>query len=719
MMRRTVVRFWAAPPWLGAGYVLALSAWAGAHGPASEGDLGSAGRAQAMAAFIERQFSPEVSRMKVGIVATALGVGIAVGLVADLLMRMRYRTEALERRSTTARVLEGLVLVMGIHGLWVLRAMALSPQLYASSFYAVGGLPRTVQVLATDTLGPRGVMLLGAALVVAYVTPANIVHFAHVVRGHGRWWGVGGAACALLVWSIGGLERAASSPSANRPLRPVHDRDPANAEGRVQPNILILAADSFCADKLNPRLTPNMARLAEQSTVFERAYVSLPRTFSSWVTLLTGRYPHHHGIRSMFPTWDDRARDFDALPSRLQKAGYRTAIVSDYAGDIFGRIELGFQSVDTPSFDFRQLIRQKALERELPLLPWLHSRTGRRVFPVMRELSAAADPSMLSDDVARALRAMSDGPFLLTVFFSTAHFPYAAPAPFYAQYTDKDYRGRFKYHKPVGLGLADEVPPDARDIAQVRGLYEGAITSIDEAMGRVLMLLRQLGIAERTLVIVTADHGETLYEHGRGQGHGDHLFGDEGTHVPLVVFDPRAPVGRRSPSITRDVDLAPTLYELANVPAPPDLDGLSLVPAMRGDRSDTRFAYAETELWFTERIPGLAPELRLPYPGVMGLTEIDPRHGAEIVLRKDMQALTTMARHRMIRDERWKLIYAPTRQGVRYLLFDTESDPEELHDVASAHPDEVKRLRVPLWSWMLSDRAMEAKDGFLVPRSVQ
>ncbi|MBX3210022.1 MAG: sulfatase [Labilithrix sp.] len=487
-------------------------------------------------------------------------------------------------------------------------------------------------------------------------------------------------------------------------------------------NVLVIAADSLRADRLEPRVAPNLTALAARATRFDRAYVSLPRTFPSWVTILTGRHAHHHGIRSMFPTWEERAKDFDALPARFAKAGYATGVVSDYAGDIFGRVDLGFARVDTPSFDFRQMIRQKALERETPLLPVLHSHFGRRLFPVMRELSAAADPMLLADDVEAALRSMKRGPFFVTVFFSTAHFPYAAPAPYYAKFTERSYRGRFKYHKPMGLGRGDEVAPDAADVRQIEGLYDGAVNAVDAAMGRVLETLERLGLAERTIVVVTADHGETLFDGGRGQGHGDHLFGDEGTHVPLVVYDPRtagaarsAGGARRESALVRDVDLAPTLYELAGVAPPSDLDGRSLAPALRGEPLAPRFAYAETELWFTEDIPGLPAELRMPYPGVVGLTELDARHHTEIVLRKEMEPVTRMARHRMVRDERYKLVYVPTRAGVRYMLFDTHADPGERVDVAAKHPSEVARLRAALWSWMLEDATMEQRDGYLVP----
>lgn len=694
---RIVTEVLLSPFTVGALWVLGLSAWAGRRGGSDDTDLGDLRRAEAVALFVERRFSSEVTRMKLGIAATAIGVGLVVGLVADGLFRLR---------GTEKRTLwKTLVVVAGLHGSLMFWSMARSPQLYAASWYARGGMLRTAQVLVTDVLGTRGVLALVIGFVVMFVRPYRIVGFVRSLRFSRKI--AMGAVVAFLLWP----------PSLQR--LEVREASAAGTSGSAQEakmNVLLIAADSLRADRIVPSVAPNISHLADRSARFDRTYVSIPRTFPSWVTILTGRHPHHHGVRSMFPTWEDRAKDFDALPSRLSRAGYSTGVVSDYAGDIFGRIDLGFGRVDTPSFDFRQLIRQRALERETPLLPVLHSQLGRRLFPVMRELADAADPMLLAEDVDASLGRLKDKPFFLTVFFSTAHFPYAAPAPFYAKYTDPSYRGRFKYHKPVGLG--DEAPPDEADVRQVQGLYDGAVAAIDDAVGHVLGTLAALHLDDKTIVIVTADHGENIYELGRGQGHGDHLFGDAGNHVPLIIHDPRLPM-RRTAAIARDVDIAPTLYELTGVQPPNDLDGKTLVPSMHGQPLDPRFAYAETELWFTESIQGVPPSLRMPYPGIMGLTEIDQRHNAEIVLRRDVTAPTLMARHRMVRDDRWKLVYAPTRTGVRYMLFDTLADPDETRDVAAAKPEQVGRLSAELWSWMLKDPLMERRNGYLVPKAGQ
>jgi arylsulfatase A-like enzyme len=687
------VRSLAYPPLVGAAYVLVLAAWA-AQSPTVDGRAGGA-QARQIEAVVEGRFGAEIGRVGIAIVATAIVVGALLGWAAWALIVLRDRVESPELpRSLLHETALLFVVVAALHGAMELWGMAHDPPLYADAWYARGGLRRTVQVLATDVLGPGGTGALAMLVVAVFLAgpvsrwpewPARVARF-------GRRFADGGA--------LGGT--ALGGPVADD----------------AHPNVVILAADSLRADRLEPRTAPHLSALADKGTRFDRAYVSLPRTFPSWVTLMTGRHPHHHGIRSMFPRWEERARDFDTLPERLARAGYATGVASDYAGDVFSRIDLGFGLVDVPEFDFRQLVRQRALERETPLMPVLHSRVGRAAFPVMREMNDAADPAMLARDAVHAMRRLeARGPFFLVVFFSTAHFPYAAPAPYYRRFTDDAYRGRYKYDKPVGLGR--DAPADARDEAQVRALYDGAVSAIDDGASEILDALERSGQAKNTIVVVIADHGETLYENGHGEGHGDHLFGDEGTHVPLVVVDPRDPAPHREPGIVRDVDLAPTVYALTGVAPPGDLDGQSLAPALKGAPLAPRLAYAETGLWFTEDIAGLPAEMRLPYPGIARLTEVDTQHGDELVLQKAMRPLTIVAKHRMVRDERWKLVYVPARTGVRWLLYDTQADPGETLDVAAAHPDVVARLQGELWSWMRLDADMTERGGYLVPRDAR
>jgi arylsulfatase A-like enzyme len=164
--------------------------------------------------------------------------------------------------------------------------------------------------------------------------------------------------------------------------------------------------------------------------------------------------------------------------------------------------------------------------------------------------------------------------------------------------------------------------------------------------------------------------------------------------VPLVIVDPATPAPRREPRVVRDVDVAATIYDRTGTPAPADLDGRSLAPALRGEPLPPAFAYAETETW-----RGDAPPIRFPYA--------PDASDAPIAL---------VARHRMVRDDRWKLVYAPARMGVTYMLFDSASDPDEAHDLAAANPAQVARLKAELWSWMLRDTTMIERGGYLLPR---
>jgi hypothetical protein len=147
------------------------------------------------------------------------------------------------------------------------------------------------------------------------------------------------------------------------------------------------------------------------------------------------------------------------------------------------------------------------------------------------------------------------------------------------------------------------------------------------------------------------------------------------------------------------------------------MDGKSLVGLLRGEQQSTRLAFAETDIWFADPVPGLTADSRISYPSVAHVTEIDLEHNAEIVLRQEFAAKVVEAKHRMVRDSRYKLIYVPTDAEVRWLLYDTLADPEETQDVTSICPDVAEQLKVRLWDWMLSDPAVVRVGDRLIPRS--
>ncbi len=689
---------------LGAGSLgvlyLGLVTVASGAGPIVSADEPGLGRAAGAVAELTRaRYADEVARITVTLACATLLVGAMLGTVAGLLVTLRDRIGARPPTSGLRLAATLLAVVAGEHAAWLARSVAMHPYAYTHALNDRGGWRRSLEGFIAGRLSPDGVVALATLALVLFVMGPPWAWKRVVIRLVTGWR-------PTLAVVLGVLAGSATWALAHLPPAATGLREPR------RPNLLILASDGVRADRLSPALTPNLSRLASRGVRFERAYTVMPRTLPSWTSILTGRAPHHHGVRSTFDSWDTLAKSFDAVPDRFAAAGYRTAVVSDFAGDMFGRVPLGFQDVHVPRHGFREILQQKAFQTDFMLLPFLDTPLGRRAFPAMEYADSMTDPQRVAREAVDELRSFGDRPFFLTVFFSTTHFPYAAPYPYYRRFTPPGYRGYYKYGKEGTLDPGARV--EDADIPQIRGSYDGAVASVDDAAGLVIAELERTHQIDNTIIVVTSDHGESLLEPGRNVGHGEHLFGDEQTHVPLVFVDPRA-APRVDETVVSTVDIAPTLYELAGLPPPVDLDGRSLAPALRGEALASVPAFAESELWFS-MAAAVAPNLRLPTPPPLACLTLDEEHGDALILRPELVDLTLVSRHRMVRDERWKLVYIPTRAGVGYELFDTVADPGEHTNVIASEPAAFERMKAALWSWMLQDPHMTQARGYLVPK---
>jgi arylsulfatase A-like enzyme len=622
--------------------------------------------------LILRRYGRRIMLGQIEILALYAWVGAAFGALGTLLGRLWGPA-----RSGARRALRGAMAALGFHAYFLARSLDHHPQLYSEALYDRGGWRRALQVAITSV--PVTVIDI-ALLAVLVVVVGPKVKLPRPRRG---WaWA---AAPALLMLVLAFHHGRKVSGSAEHP------------------NLLIIAVDSLRADRVfGDERFPALRQIAASGVRFREAYITVPRTFPSFVTLMTGRWPYHHGIRHMFPTAEQRNHIGPALPSVLAQAGYRTVAVSDFAGEIFSRTPMGFETLAVPYFDMKTIIGQRGLEVHPNAMPYATTALGRWLFPAVDSLPEHADPEILAD---RALHEIDRGgkPYFMTVFFSTAHFPYAAPAPWYRKFAAPKYDGPFHYQKPP-LSTLKVGPADA---TQIRALYDGAVAATDHAIQRLLDR-----VDDHTIVVLLADHGENLYDlEGRGMGHGDHLRGSVSNHVPLVIADKRQPA-RDVDAIVRDVDVTPTLAALLGVPAPP-ADGVSLLPLMKGEKLELH-AFAESELWFTENGPGFAPDERLPYPAVTGVTDL--ARDDDIFLKPEWQDMVVAAKHRAVRTREWKLLYRPTRQGPLWSLYDELHDPVEEHDVAAAHPEVVDKLRTELIDWMTADGKTVMRGGFAVPK---
>jgi arylsulfatase A-like enzyme/Flp pilus assembly protein TadD len=301
-------------------------------------------------------------------------------------------------------------------------------------------------------------------------------------------------------------------------------KDEHSLHAQPKPNILLITLDTVRADRMGflgstRGLTPALDAFAKQAVVYTRAYAQAPITTVSHATILSGTYPPFHGVRDFGVPLPDTV---PYLPDIAHRAGYRSAafvgslILDPRAGTAPG-FERGFDVYDA-GFRLRRPgeDRYKTVER----------RGDEVVARAVRWLSA---PSTAAPSTQH--------PFFLWVHLFDAHDPYDPP---------RDLKARY-----------------------AAAPYDGEIAAVDRAVGRLVQ-----AAGADTLIVVAADHGEALGDHGEDT-HGVFLY-DETLHAPLVVRIPGRP-GARVSSRVRLADVAPTILEAAGLPVPPAIQGESLV----------------------------------------------------------------------------------------------------------------------------------------------
>ena len=485
-------------------------------------------------------------------------------------------------------------------------------------------------------------------------------------------------------------------------------------------NVLILAADSIRPDHLSALgyarpTTPHLDALLAHGTLFSHTYAALAGTTPSWLSILTGRYPHGHGIRHMFPDRRLRARSLSTLPRLFAQHGYRTSVISDYAGDFFPIFDLGFADQHLPPpLDLRTVFQRELITRSPLALAFFDGLPDSLRPSIFRYLMTDADPQRLAAQVIDRLDDRN-APFFITTFFSTTHVPFASPSPAYRRFASPVYGGahRFSYNLESLGDLSDaDRPLDDADRAQVIGLYDGALSAVDAAVGDILRALHQRGLDDRTLVIFLSDHGENLFEPGQTTLHGKWFRGgDQANRVPLIVRAPGVREGQRLDAPVSLVDVAPTLADWFGWAPLDRAEGRSLAGALRGEPLAPVPVFAETGLWLS----GQAEPAGIRYPPLSETLRADPADDHRIVLDARFEDLVVSAKHRALWDGTRKLIYEPAPAGARLQLFDLATDPSQRHDLGE-HDPEFPRLRRLLFDWLARDPERELNLRGLVVR---
>lgn len=338
-----------------------------------------------------------------------------------------------------------------------------------------------------------------------------------------------------------------------------------------RPNFLVVVIDTLRADRLgcygNTRgLTPFLDSLAGRGVLFRHAYAQSPWTNPSVASLLTSRYQSQHRMLALNSVLADAEV---TLPEVLRAAGYATAGFS--ANYLIGP-GAGFHQ----GFDEYRAYAPRPIEGQA------------RAFGLPERSDFIAGKALEWLEGVRR----SKKPWFLYLQLMEPHNPYR-PIPAMLE--------RLRGERPMpDVGAVNwhlfegrEQPLSEAVLADIRDVYDAEVASVDFHLRAFFAQLGVRGLLERTIVVVTADHGEELKDHGL-IGH-DHTLYEEVVRVPLIVSVPGDVRAREVTATASLVDLAPTLLELAGVAAPPSFEGRSLAPWLTGER--TRAAAARAETW--------------------------------------------------------------------------------------------------------------------------
>jgi choline-sulfatase len=388
-------------------------------------------------------------------------------------------------------------------------------------------------------------------------------------------------------------------------------------------SVIVLLIDTMRADHLHAYnkttrvSTPNLDAFAAEGTVFEAAQAPENWTKPSVASVLTGLYPMSHGTKQSESRLSDKALMVSEV---FQQAGFATGtfLANGYVSDKFG-FKQGWDQ-------YTNYIRENK------------STSAENVFR----------------DAGNWVEAHKDKRFFLYIQTIDPHVPYDPPAEFLKMYDAEAYTGSIRPRStPDMLEKAKTVPPklvfNDRDRQYLEALYDGEVSYHDRYLGVFIERLKKLGLYDKVMFVVTADHGEEFYDHG-SYGHGHSVY-QELLHVPFIARFPGVVPARRISDTVSTVDVSPTVLASAGVAIPEVMEGKNRMPHMLG---------------------------ALPTgPAVAFSDFLDDR--------------------RVIRAGRWKLIL----RGLNATLFDLKTDPHEQTELdPKTHPIAMRYCRILLGQFL-------------------
>jgi choline-sulfatase len=384
-------------------------------------------------------------------------------------------------------------------------------------------------------------------------------------------------------------------------------------------NVILLTVDSLRPDHLGcygyeRDTTPSLDAIARRGMIFKNVIASAPWTSPGLISTFTGLYPSLHGVqargRSLLPGTPNIFKEF-------RKHGFRVPNIS-YLTDIINFSNLGLEPKEPHDF------------------------------------SEASNPG---DELLGWIEAHHRSSFLVWYHYRFLHLPYD-PGDGYDLFLTEQMKARLQSEAVRKVGKETVIPHGStafspEEQATVQALYDGQLRELDSFIGRLYGTLNRWNLHRNTLLVITADHGEELFEHGF-IGHASTAVHatmyDEVLKIPLILYAPsRFRGGRVLEKQVRQVDIMPTILDILGLPIPEAIHGVSLLPRIRGMEEERPLPAISESVW----------------GGYQSSAE-----QAEIMLRS-------------LRTDAFKLVCTAAQGRESCRLFDLRNDPEEKRDLFS------------------------------------
>lgn len=399
---------------------------------------------------------------------------------------------------------------------------------------------------------------------------------------------------------------------------------------RKKPNVLLFGIDSLRRDHMSAygykyNTTPHLDKLAAEGVLFEQHFSPSIPTTPAYAAMLTGM--------DVFGT------DVVALRHQGPLGGHVTTLAELLEDQGYNTTCVGFTG--NPS--------SRGFQTYLDYESWHPDETGRA--PKAQKLNEVVLPEL-------ERLAADDKPFFLFLRHMDPHSPYLPPQPYERIFYGKDEMDPNNtamepvYNfKPFADFLSSWIPEGVTDPDYVIAQYDGAVAYMDACIQVLIERVKALGLEEDTIIVITSDHGETLYDHDCYFDH--HGLYDCTLVVPLIIkFPGKVPAGKRVKDVSLIQDIMPTLVDLLGIKRKPKFDGQSLVPWFGGEEGKRVSEFYITECTWMRKHGWRTPEWKL-------ICALEP----DFHFKPEIE------------------------------LYNLVQDPDELHNVADAEPEVVNLLR--------------------------